>query len=119
MKKVLLGAVLAASVAMAGTTTNDDLLSQATLGKASGAEFEMSKEQMKDADGGYAFSYNFQTRQWQRTNNSLAYGGNRRFKTYSNTSYRGSGTQYQRRYNNGSTYSWVSRNYGGYSWMAY
>lgn len=56
MKRMFLGLLLAASAAMADMSTNqDDLLSVATAGKTTGTQFEMSKEQMKDADGGWSF----------------------------------------------------------------
>ena len=53
MKKLLLILAIGASVVMADVSTNqDDLLSVATAGKTTGIQFEMSKEDMKDADGG-------------------------------------------------------------------
>ena len=56
MKKVFLGLLLVASAVMADVSTNqDDLLSVATAGKTTGTQFEMDKEQMKDADGGWSF----------------------------------------------------------------
>jgi len=127
MKRMFLGLLLAASAAMADMSTNqDDLLSVATAGKTTGTQFEMSKEDMQKVEGGYDYTYNFSTRQWERTNNSLTYNNN--FKTYYNTSSRGtvsynnggtSSTLYSRSYNNGSVSTWSSYNYGGYSWMAY
>ncbi|MEK6658752.1 MAG: hypothetical protein AABY36_03610 [Campylobacterota bacterium] len=111
---------------MADVSTNqDDLLSVATAGKTTGTQFEMSKEQMKDADGGILV-YSSARGGWIETNNSLSYKNN--FKTYSNTSskstvsYNNGGTSstlYARSYNNGSVSTWNSYNYGGYSWMAY
>ena len=57
MKKLLLILAIGASVVMADVSTNqDDLLSVATAGKTTGTQFEMAKEQMKDADGGYYFN---------------------------------------------------------------
>ena len=54
MKKVFLALLLGASVAMADVSTNqDDLLSVATAGKSTGTQFEMSKEDMQKAEGGY------------------------------------------------------------------
>jgi len=38
---------------MANTTTNDDLLSMATMGKSAGTALEMNKSDMKKADGGW------------------------------------------------------------------
>lgn len=55
MKKVILGTVLAVSLAMADATPKDDLLAQATMGKTTGSQFEMDKSEMKDADGGWSF----------------------------------------------------------------
>ena len=56
MKKVILGTVLAVSLAMANTTPKDDLLAMATMGKTTGSQFEMSKSEMKDADGGWYYT---------------------------------------------------------------
>ena len=57
MKRLFLILAIGASTVMADVSTNqDDLLSVATAGKTAGTQFEMSKEQMKDADGGY-YSY--------------------------------------------------------------
>ncbi len=56
MKKLLLILAISASAVMADVSPKDDLLSVATAGKTTGAQFEMSKEDMKDADGGY-YSY--------------------------------------------------------------
>ncbi len=54
MKKLLLILAIGASAAMADVSTNqDDLLSVATAGKTTGTQFEMSKEDMQKADGGY------------------------------------------------------------------
>ena len=58
MKKLLLGLALSVSVVMASDMPKDDLLSMATMGKTTGSQFEMSKSEMKDADGGY---YSFRT----------------------------------------------------------
>ena len=55
MKKLLLGLVLGASVAMANDLPTDDLLSVATQGKTAGSQFEMSKSEMKSVKGGYIF----------------------------------------------------------------
>jgi len=55
MKKVILGTVLAVSLAMANTTPKDDLLAMATMGKTTGSQFEMNKSEMKDAVGGWSF----------------------------------------------------------------
>ncbi|MEK6658747.1 MAG: hypothetical protein AABY36_03585 [Campylobacterota bacterium] len=57
MKKVFLALLLGASVVMADVSPKDDLLSVATAGKTTGTQFEMSKEDMKDADGGYYSRY--------------------------------------------------------------
>jgi len=53
MKKLLLGLVLGASVVMASDMLTDDLLAVVTQGKTAGSQFEMSKSEMKKADGGY------------------------------------------------------------------
>jgi hypothetical protein len=127
MKKLLLGLVLGASVAMASDVPTDDLLAVATQGKTAGSQFEMSKSEMKKADGGYRYTYDYSRRQWVRTYNSYTYK-NRPFTTYYNTSSRGTvhyasgnvgSTYYRRNYNSGRTSNWSSYNYGGYSWMAY
>jgi autonomous glycyl radical cofactor GrcA len=59
MKKLLLGLVLGASVAMANDLPTDDLLSVATQGKTAGSQFEMSKSEMKKVDGGYYFNRSY------------------------------------------------------------
>jgi len=57
MKKVFLGLLLVAGAIMADVSTNqDDLLSVATAGKTTGTQFEMDKEDMQKAEGGY-YSY--------------------------------------------------------------
>ncbi|MFA6138633.1 MAG: hypothetical protein WC667_11155 [Sulfurimonas sp.] len=57
MKKMFLGLLLGASAVMADVSTNHlDLLSVATAGKSTGTQFEMKKEDMQKADGGY-YSY--------------------------------------------------------------
>jgi len=56
MKKLLLGLLLSVGVVIASETPKDDLLSMATMGKAKGTQFEMNKDDMKDADGGYYYS---------------------------------------------------------------
>jgi len=127
MKKLLLGLVIGASVVMASNIPTDDLLAVATQGKTAGSQFEMSKSEMQKADGGYSSYFDFKTRTWKRTQNSYTYK-NRPFKTYYNTSLRGtvryasrnvSSTYYRRNYNSGRTSNWSSYNYGGYSWMSY
>jgi len=56
MKKVFLALLLGASVVMADVSTNqDDLLSVATAG----TQFEMNKEDMQKADGGYYFNSSY------------------------------------------------------------
>ena len=57
MKRMFLGLVLGASVVMAGDVAKDDLLNIATAGKATGSSYEMKKEDMQKADGGYYSSY--------------------------------------------------------------
>lgn len=52
MKKLLLILAISASAVMADVSSQDDLLNIATAGKSTGTQFEMDKEQMKDADGG-------------------------------------------------------------------
>lgn len=56
MKKLLLILAISASAVMADVSPKDDLLSVATVGKSTGTQFEMSKEDMQKADGGY-FNY--------------------------------------------------------------
>ena len=58
MKKLLLGLVLGASVAMASDIPADDLLAVATQGKTAGSQFEMSKSEMKKVKGGYIYYAN-------------------------------------------------------------
>ena len=54
MKKVFLALLLGASAVMADVSTDqDDLLSVATAGKTAGTQFEMNKEDMQKAEGGY------------------------------------------------------------------
>lgn len=55
MKRMFLGLVLGASVVMAGDVAKDDLLNIATAGKATGSSYEMKKEDMQKADGGYSY----------------------------------------------------------------
>ena len=55
MKKLLLSLVLSAGVVMASDMHQDDLLSMATMGKSTGTQFEMSKSELKDVDGGYSY----------------------------------------------------------------
>jgi len=79
MKKVFLALLLGASVVMADVSTNqDDLLNVATAGKATGTQFEMSKEDMQKAEGGHSYYTNY-----------LSYYSN----PYSN-SYRGTSNSY-------------------------
>jgi len=55
MKKLLLVLAIGASVVMADVGSKDDLLNIATAGKATGASYEMNKEEMQKADGGYSY----------------------------------------------------------------
>lgn len=57
MKKVFLALLLGASAMMADVGSKEDLLNVATAGKTTGAQFEMNKEDMQKADGGYYSSY--------------------------------------------------------------
>lgn len=56
MKRLLLILAIGASALMADATSNDDLLNVATAGKTTGTQFEMNKEDMQKADGGYYFN---------------------------------------------------------------
>lgn len=125
MRKLLLILAISASAVMADVSPKDDLLSVATAGKTTGAQFEMSKEDMQKVEGGILV-YSSARGGWIETSNSLTYKNN--FKTYSNTSSRGvvnynngrtTSTLYSRVYDSGSVSRWSSYNYGGYSWMAY
>ncbi len=104
MKKLLLGLLLSVGLVMASEAAKDDLLSMATMGKTSGLQTQMSTDEMKDADGGYTFT------------NSVYYRSIYGYSYY-DTGSRYSG--YNRNYSNGSTYSWNTTSYGGYTWMAY
>lgn len=53
IKKLLLGLALTSGLMMANTTSTDDLLSIATMGKTTGSALEMSKTDMEKADGGW------------------------------------------------------------------
>ena len=55
MKKLLLNLAISASAVMADVSPKDDLLSVATAGKTTGTQFEMNKEDMQKADGGYSY----------------------------------------------------------------
>ncbi|MFA5428575.1 MAG: hypothetical protein WC279_10275 [Sulfurimonas sp.] len=57
MKKLLLILAISASAVMADVSSKDDLLNVATAGKSTGTQFEMSKEDMQKAEGGYYSSY--------------------------------------------------------------
>ena len=57
MKKLLLILAISASAVMADVNPKDDLLNVATAGKTTGTQFEMNKEDMQKADGGYCSSY--------------------------------------------------------------
>ena len=57
MKKLLLILAISVSAVMADVSPKDDLLSVATAGKTTGTQFEMSKEDMQKAEGGYYSSY--------------------------------------------------------------
>ena len=76
MKKLLLGLVLGASVAMANDLPTDDLLSVATQGKIAGSQFEMSKSEMKKVDGGYYYSYRGIGSYYYNRNTLSAYSSN-------------------------------------------
>ena len=78
MKKLLLILAISASAVMADVSPKDDLLSVATAGKTAGTQFEMNKEDMQKADGGYSYYTNY-----------LSYYSN----PYSN-SYRGTSNSY-------------------------
>lgn len=55
MKKLLLVLAISASAVMADVSSKDDLLNIATAGKATGSSYEMNKEDMQKADGGYSY----------------------------------------------------------------
>ncbi|RLA82221.1 MAG: hypothetical protein DRG78_07840 [Epsilonproteobacteria bacterium] len=55
IKKLLLGLLLTTGLMMANTTSKDDLLSLATMGKTTGNALEMNKTDMEKADGGYNY----------------------------------------------------------------
>lgn len=57
IKKLLLGLALTTGLMMANTTSTDDLLSMATMGKTTGSALEMNKSDMEKADGGYYSRY--------------------------------------------------------------
>jgi len=56
MKKLLLVLAISASAVMADVGSKDDLLNIATAGKATGASYEMKKEDMQKVDGGVSFT---------------------------------------------------------------
>ena len=82
MKKLLLGLVLGASVAMANDLPTDDLLSVATQGKTAGSQFEMSKSEMKKVDGGYYYSYRGIGSYYYNRNTLSAYSSNAHTRIY-------------------------------------
>ena len=86
MKKLLLSLVLGVSVVIASETAKDDLLAIATMGKTTGTQFEMSKDEMKDADGGY----------YRRVNGSYNRNRsyNRHYRNPSSSNYRGTSRSY-------------------------
>ncbi|RLA82219.1 MAG: hypothetical protein DRG78_07830 [Epsilonproteobacteria bacterium] len=55
IKKLLLGLLLTTGLMMADTTSKDDLLSLATMGKTTGNALEMNKADMEKADGGFYY----------------------------------------------------------------
>jgi hypothetical protein len=59
IKKLLLGLTLTTGLMMANTTSTDDLLSLATMGKTAGSALEMNKSDMEKADGGWYGSPRF------------------------------------------------------------
>lgn len=56
MKKLLLILAIGVSAVMADVGSKDDLLNIAMAGKTTGSSYEMKKEDMQKADGGY-YSY--------------------------------------------------------------
>ena len=79
MKKVFLALLLGASAVMADVSSKDDLLNIATAGKATGTQFEMNKEDMQKAEGGYSYYTNY--------NRYVSYYSNPSSSNYRGTSY--------------------------------
>jgi hypothetical protein len=96
MKKVFLALLLGASAVMADVGGKDDLLNIATAGKAIGASYEMNKEDMQKADGGYYYINSYGSLYYSSYSSRVT-----NFNTYSSyysnpssSSYRGTSNSY-------------------------
>ncbi len=82
MKKLLLGLLLSVGVVMVSEAAKDDLLSMATMGKTSGIQTQMSRDEMKDADGGYYSRYTGIGSSYYNRNTIGAYSSGSRSSIY-------------------------------------
>jgi hypothetical protein len=96
MKKLLLILAISVSAVMADVSPKDDLLSVATAGKTTGTQFEMSKEDMQKADGGYYYINSYGSLYYNnyssRSSNFSSY--NSYYSNPSSSSYRGTSRSY-------------------------
>jgi len=91
MKKLLLVLAISVSAVMADVSPKDDLLSVATAGKTTGTQFEMSKEDMQKAEGGYFNYYSYMA----PYNNYYSFSSyNSYYSNPSSSNYRGTSRSY-------------------------
>lgn len=87
MKKILLTVSLGASFLLANNSLDLDLLSQATNGNMKGNQFELSKLEMKKADGGSRYlNFNWSTPPNYWNNRAAEAGSHMKTVTTSNSS---------------------------------
>ena len=88
MKKLLLVLAISASAVMADVGGKDDLLNIATAGKTTGSSYEMKKEDMQKAEGGYFnyYSYMAPYNSYNRFSSYNSYYSNPSSSSYAGTS---------------------------------